>query len=156
LLLIPQFLLFRELGWINTLNPLIVPSFFGAPFETFFFRQFFRSIPDDLIDAAEVDGASFFHIYRAIVLPLSGPVFATLGVLAFMARWNDYIGPLIYLHDTEKQTLPVMISTFQSQYTSDYPHMMAVAMLSILPIIVVFLFAQRYFIEGVTLTGLKG
>lgn len=155
-LLVPQFLLFRELNWIDTLKPLIVPSFFGAAFETFFFRQYFRTIPDDLIDAAEVDGASFFHIYRAIVLPLSGPVLATLGLFAFMWRWNDYMGPLIYLHSTEKQTLPVMISTFQSQYTSDYPRMMAVAVLSILPIVVAFLFAQRRFIEGITMTGLKG
>ncbi|MGH2531705.1 MAG: carbohydrate ABC transporter permease [Thermomicrobiales bacterium] len=155
-LLVPQFILFRELGWIDTLRPLIVPSFFGAAFETFFFRQYFRTIPDDLIDAAEVDGASFFHIYRAIVLPLSGPVLITLGLFAFMWRWNDYMGPLIYLHHPEKQTLPVLISTFQSQYTSDFPRMMAVAVLSILPIIILFFLMQRRFIEGIALTGMKG
>ncbi len=155
-LLIPQFLLFRSLGWVNTFNPLIIPSLFGAIYETFFFRQFFRTIPNELIDAAKIDGASFFTIYWRIVVPLAKPVFATLAVLAFMWRWNDYMGPLIYLNDIQKQTVPVMISTFQSQYLTAYGLMMAASVLSILPIIVLFFFMQRYFVEGITLTGLKG
>ncbi|GAB4429037.1 MAG: carbohydrate ABC transporter permease [Anaerolineae bacterium] len=155
-LLIPQFLLFRSLGWVNTFNPLIIPSFFGAIYETFFFRQFFRSIPNELIDAAKIDGASYITIYWRIVAPLSRPVFATLAVLAFMWRWNDYMGPLIYLSDIEKQTIPVMISTFQSQYLTAYGLMMAASVLSILPVITLFFFMQRYFVEGITLTGLKG
>lgn len=155
-LLIPQFLLFRSLKWVNTFNPLIIPSFFGAVFEAFLFRQFFRSLPDDLIDAAKVDGASYFTIYWRIALPLSKPVIATLAVLAFMWRWNDYMGPLIYLQDINTQTLPVMISTFQSQYITAYGLMMAASVLSILPIIVLFFFMQRNFVEGITMTGLKG
>ena len=155
-LLIPQFLLFRSLHWVNTFNPLIIPSFFGAVFETFFFRQFFRSLPDDLIDAAKVDGASFFTIYWRVALPLSKPAVATLAVLAFMWRWNDYMGPLIYLQDPNSQTLPVMISTFQSQYITAYGLMMAASVLSILPIIILFFFMQRNFVEGITMTGIKG
>ncbi len=155
-LLIPQFLLYRELHWINTFKPLIIPSFFGAVYETFFFRQYFRTVPRDLIDAAQIDGASFITIYWRIAVPLAKPVFATLAVLAFMWRWNDYMGPLIYLHDIEKQTLPVMISTFQSQYITAYGLMMAASVLSILPIIILFFFMQRYFVEGITMTGLKG
>lgn len=155
-LLIPQFLLFRSLHWVNTFNPLIIPSFFGAVFETFFFRQFFRSLPDDLIDAAKVDGASFFTIYWRVALPLAKPALATLAVLAFMWRWNDYMGPLIYLQDPNSQTLPVMISTFQSQYITAYGLMMAASVLSILPIIILFFFMQRNFVEGITMTGIKG
>lgn len=154
-LLIPQFILFKSLGWVDTLLPLIVPSLFGATYETFFFRQYFRGIPDELIDAAKMDGSGFFRIYGGIMVPLSKPVFATMGILGFMGRWNDYMGPLIYLHHIDRQTLPVMIATFQSQYTSDYPHMMAVSVLSMLPIILVFLFAQDFFVEGITMTGLK-
>ena len=155
-LLIPQFLLFKELEWINTFKPLIIPSFFGAIYETFFFRQYYRTIPQDLIDAAQIDGASTFTIYLRIAVPLAKPVFATLSVLAFMWRWNDYMGPLIYLSDIEKQTLPVMIGTFQSQYSTAYGLMMAASVLSILPIIVLFFFMQRYFVEGITMSGLKG
>jgi len=155
-LLIPQFLLFRSLGWVNTFKPLIIPSFFGAIYETFFFRQFFRTIPNELIDAAKIDGASFFTIYWRVVAPLAKPVFATLAVLSFMWRWNDYMGPLIYLSDIQMQTLPVMISTFQSQYLTAYGLMMAASVLSILPVIVLFFFMQRYFVEGITLSGLKG
>jgi multiple sugar transport system permease protein len=155
-LLIPQFLLFRGLGWLDTFNPLIIPSFFGAVYETFFFRQFFRTLPNDLLDAAKIDGASFLTIYWRIALPLSKPVFATMGILAFMGRWNDYLGPLIYLQDPMKQTVPVMISTFQSQYITAYGLLMAGSVLSILPIIVLFFFLQRYFVEGIVFTGLKG
>ncbi|NJM09066.1 ABC transporter permease subunit, partial [Candidatus Gracilibacteria bacterium] len=155
-LLIPQFVLFRQFGWINTLLPLIVPSLFGAPYETFFFRQFFRTIPDELVDAATIDGCSFFGIYWRVMLPLATPVVAALTILAFMWRWNDFLGPLIYLHRPERQTLPVLIATFQSQYISDYAPMMAVSVLSMLPIIVLFFLAQRYFIEGITMTGLRG
>lgn len=155
-LLIPQFLLFRSLHWVNTMNPLIIPSFFGAVFETFFFRQFFRSLPNDLIDAAKIDGASFVTIYWRVALPLAKPAVATLAVLAFMWRWNDYMGPLIYLQDPDMQTIPVMISTFQSQYSTSYGLMMAASVLSILPIILLFFFMQRNFVEGITMTGLKG
>lgn len=155
-LLIPQFVLFRTLGWIDTLLPLIVPSFFGAPYETFFYRQFFRTIPNDLVDAAKIDGCSFWRIYWQIMLPLSGPVTATLTILAFMWRWNDFMGPLIYLHHPNRQTIPVLISTFTSQYVSDFSHMMAIAVLSLLPILIVFAVAQRHFVSGITMSGIRG
>jgi multiple sugar transport system permease protein len=156
ILLVPQFILYRDLDWIGTYNPLIIPSLFGAVYETFFFRQFFRGIPDDLIDSAKIDGASWFTIYLRIIVPLSRPVFATLAVLAFMWRWNDYMGPLIYLQDNNMQTVPVMISTFQSQYITQYGLLMAASVVSILPILVVYIFMQRYFVEGIAMTGLKG
>lgn len=155
-LLIPQFMLFREFKWINTLLPLIVPSLFGGAYDTFFFRQFFRTLPDELLDAAKIDGAGFFRIFATIAVPLSTPVFATMTLLNFMGRWNDYLGPVIYLHDIERQTLPVLISTFQSQYISQYNFMMTLSVMSMIPIIILFLFTQRYFIEGITTTGLKG
>jgi multiple sugar transport system permease protein len=156
ILLIPQFILFRDLKWVGTYNPLIIPSFFGAVYETFFFRQFFRGLPNDLIDAAKIDGASIFTIYWRIAAPLSRPVFATLAVLAFMWRWNDYMGPLIYLQDPEMQTVPVLISSFQSQYITSYGLLMAASVLSILPIMILFFVLQRYFVEGIAMTGLKG
>jgi multiple sugar transport system permease protein len=155
-LLIPQFLMFRSLKWVNTFNPLIIPSLFGAIYETFFFRQYFRTLPNDLIDAAKIDGASFLTIFLRVAVPLARPVFASLGVLAFMFRWNDYTGPLIYLQDPKMQTLPVMISTFQGQYITAYGLMMAISVLSILPILILFIFLQRYFVQGITLSGIKG
>lgn len=156
ILLVPQFILYRDLDWLGTYNPLIIPSLFGAVYETFFFRQFFRGIPDELIDSAKIDGANWFTIYWRIIVPLSRPVFATLAVLAFMWRWNDYLGPLIYLQRPEMQTVPVLISTFQSQYITQYGLLMAASVLSILPILIVFIFMQRYFVEGIAMTGLKG
>lgn len=156
ILLVPQFILYRDLGWLGSYSPLIIPSLFGAVYETFFFRQFFRGIPDELIDSAKIDGANWFVIYWRIVVPLSRPVFATLAVLAFMWRWNDYLGPLIYLQRPEMQTVPVLISTFQSQYITQYGLLMAASVLSILPILLVFILMQRYFVEGIAMTGLKG
>lgn len=156
ILLVPQFILYKNLHWVGTYNPLIIPSLFGAVYETFFFRQFFRGLPNDLIDAAKIDGASLFTIFWRIAVPLSRPVFATLAVLAFMWRWNDYMGPLIYLQDPNMQTVPVLISSFQSQYLTQYGMLMAASVLSILPIVILFFILQRYFVEGIAMTGLKG
>ncbi|MBX3061981.1 MAG: carbohydrate ABC transporter permease [Anaerolineae bacterium] len=156
ILLVPQFILYKDLRWVGTYNPLIIPSLFGAVYETFFFRQFFRGLPNDLIDAAKIDGASLFTVFWRIAVPLSRPVFATLAVLAFMWRWNDYMGPLIYLQDPNMQTVPVLISSFQSQYLTQYGMLMAASVLSILPIVILFFFLQRYFVEGIAMTGLKG
>jgi multiple sugar transport system permease protein len=156
ILLVPQFILYKNLRWVGTYNPLIIPSLFGAVYETFFFRQFFRGLPNDLIDAAKIDGASLFTIFWRIAVPLSRPVFATLAVLAFMWRWNDYMGPLIYLQDPNMQTVPVLISSFQSQYLTQYGMLMAASVLSILPIVILFFILQRYFVEGIAMTGLKG
>jgi len=154
--MVPMFVVFAKLGWVDTFLPLIVPRFFGAAFYIFLMRQFFLTIPHELSDAARIDGCSEWDIYWRIVLPLSKPVLAAVGLFAFMAAWNDYIGPLIYLTDQSRYTLTLGLAAFSSQYGS-YPGMlMAVTTVMTIPIIVIFFFAQRTFIQGITLTGIKG
>jgi len=154
--MVPLFVMFARLGWVDTYLPLIVPHFLGSAFFVFLMRQFFLTIPRELTDAARIDGCGEWQIYRAIILPLSKPVLATVGLFAFMGAWNDYIGPLIYLADADKYTLSLGLATFSSQYGS-YPGMlMAVTTVMALPIIVLFFLTQRTFIQGITLTGIKG
>ncbi len=154
--MVPVFVMFARLGWVDTFLPLIVPSFFGSAFYIFLMRQFFLTIPGELSEAARIDGCSEWDIYRRIVLPLSKPVLATVGLFSFMAMWNDYLGPLIYLSDEHKYTLSLGLASFSSQYGS-YPGMlMAVTTVITVPIIVLFFFAQRTFIQGISLTGIKG
>jgi multiple sugar transport system permease protein len=154
--MVPLFVIFAKLGWVDTFLPLTVPHFFGAAFYIFLMRQFFLSIPRELIDAAQIDGCSYFDIYRRIVLPLSRPVLATVGLFTFLGAWNDYLGPLIYLADERKYTLSLGLATFQSQYGSYVGMMMAATTIMTLPIIVLFFFTQRTFIQGMTTSGLKG
>lgn len=154
--LIPVFILFRELGWVNTLLPLIVPAFFGAPFFIFLLRQFFIGLPTDLLEAARIDGAGEFKILYDIVLPLSKPALLTVMIFAAMFAWNDFLGPLIYLSSEEKKTLAVGLQSMVSQHGSEWGLLMAAGSVMIIPILVLFFFAQRYFIEGITLTGMKG
>jgi len=133
-----------------------VPHFFGSAFYIFLMRQFFLTIPGELTEAARIDGCSEWDIYRRIILPLSRPVLATVGLFAFMAMWNDYLGPLIYLADESKYTLALGLASFSSQYGS-YPGMlMAVTTVITVPIVILFFFTQRTFIQGITLTGIKG
>jgi multiple sugar transport system permease protein len=154
--MVPLFVVFARLGWVDTFLPLIVPAFFGNAFFIFLLRQFFMTIPDELADAARIDGCSEWDIYGRIVLPLAKPALATVGLFAFMGTWNDYVGPLIYLSDTSKYTLSLGLATFSSQYGS-YPGMlMAVTAVMTIPIIILFFLAQRTFIQGITLTGIKG
>lgn len=154
--MVPVFVMFARLGWVDTLWPLIIPHFFGNAFYIFLMRQFFMTIPGELTEAARIDGCTEWDIYRKIVLPLSKPVLATVGLFAFMATWNDYLGPLIYLADESKYTLSLGLASFSSQYGS-YPGMlMAVTTVITVPIIVLFFLAQRTFIQGITLTGIKG
>lgn len=153
--LIPNYILMRYLGLINTHEALILPGIFTA-FGTFLFRQFFLTIPHELEEAAEIDGASYFQRYWQIIVPLAKPAFATLGVITFMNSWNAFLGPLIYLHTQTKLTLTVGLAFFMDQYGTYWPEFMAGTTLSLIPIIVAFLFAQRYFIEGITLSGIKG
>ncbi|MCD6350828.1 MAG: carbohydrate ABC transporter permease [Armatimonadetes bacterium] len=154
--MVPLFVLFARVGWVDTFLPLIVPSFFGNAFYIFLMRQFFLTVPHEITEAARIDGCTEWDIYRRIILPLSKPVLATVGLFAFMATWNDYLGPLIYLADEKKYTLALGLASFSSQYGS-YPGMlMAVTTVITIPIIVIFFFAQRTFIQGITLTGLKG
>lgn len=154
--MIPVFILFNSLGWVDTLKPLIVPSFLGgSPFYIFLLRQFFTTIPRELDDAAKMDGCSPFTIYWRIILPLSKPALATVAVFSFVAHWNDFMTPLIYLNSLEKQTIAVGLQSFRGQYGTDLHLLMAASTLALLPVLGIFAAAQRYFIQGITLTGMK-
>ncbi len=154
--MIPVFAIFRWLGWIGSYKPLIVPSFFGNAFFIFLLRQFFLSIPNELSDAARVDGASDLAIYWRIILPLSLPALITVALFTFIGSWNDFLGPLIYLNDDSKYTLSLGLAMFTGQYGNEYGMLMAVSTVVTIPIIVLFFFTQRTFIQGITLTGMKG
>lgn len=154
--LIPQYVLFRSFGWLDTHYPLIVPNFFGGVFGTFLLRQFFLTLPSELEDAARIDGCSRFGIYWRIFLPLSKPALATLGVFTFMANWNNLLGPVVYLSSYEKMTLTVGLAFFRGQYTTQWALLMAGAVISVIPIMIIYAAAQQYFVQGVVLSGLKG
>ncbi|MDR9855557.1 carbohydrate ABC transporter permease [Paenibacillus sp. VCA1] len=157
--MIPQYIGFSELGWVDTLLPLIVPGMFGNIVTIFFFRQFMQgSIPNDLIDAAKIDGCGYFRTFTTVALPIVKPAIAAQAALGFMGIWNDFLGPLIYLHTPERQTIQVLIASMQSNYisTSNYPSLMAASIIALLPVVIVFFFAQRYFIESLAITGIKG
>jgi multiple sugar transport system permease protein len=154
--LIPVFVIMKQLGWIDTLYPLIVPSFTGGAFGTFLLRQFFMAIPSEYDDSARLDGAGSTRILWSIYLPLAKPALATLGVFTFMASWNDFITPLIYLSTPEHMTLTVGLSYFQGQYNTQWNLMMAATLISVVPILILYAVAQKYFIQGIAMTGLKG
>jgi len=154
--LIPMYIIWRRLGALDTYIPLIVPSYLGSAYLTFLSRQYFASIPLELEDAARVDGCGFFSIYFQIMLPLSMPLMVTLGLFSFVGHWNDFFGPLIYLTTPEKYTIQLGMMSFRGQYYTDVPAMMAVAVMVLLPVILIFLFGQQYFIRSVVLSGLKG
>ncbi|MFQ3549146.1 MAG: carbohydrate ABC transporter permease [Armatimonadota bacterium] len=154
--MLPVFLIFRSLNWIDTLKPLWVPAFFGSGFFVFLLRQFFMTIPNDLEEAAKIDGCSFWGIYWKIMLPLIKPALAAITIFAFMGSWNNFMGPLIYINSPEKMTLAYALQLFQGTYGGEPAMMMAAATLVMLPVLGVFFFTQRYMIQGVTLTGIKG
>jgi multiple sugar transport system permease protein len=155
--MIPIFLFFTEtLKWGDTLLPIIVPSFFANAFDIFLLRQFFRTIPEELLDAARVDGASEFFIFLKIVLPLSKPILATITIFTFLWAWNLFLEPLLYLNNPEHFTLALGLQDYQSQHKVIWNQMMAASVVFTLPVIVAFFFAQRTFIEGIKLTGTKG
>jgi multiple sugar transport system permease protein len=162
--LIPNFILYRLLphpfsvsgNWIGTQEPLWVGAFLGGAFGTFLLRQFFLTIPRDLADAARVDGANPWQIYRHIYVPLAKPALATLAIFTFMWSWNDLIDPLIYLRDIPSYTVTVGLSFFKGQFVGKWPEMMAGALVSLVPMIALFVVAQRQFVRGITLTGIKG
>lgn len=154
--LVPNFLLFKWLKLIGTQAPLWLPGFWGGAFGTFLLRQYFLTVPFDLAESARVDGASLITIFWKIYLPLARPALATLALFSFMASWNDLLSPLIYMPtDLEKTTLTVGLSLFQTQYSGRWTVMMAGALVSIAPIVLLFLIAQRQFIEGIALSGVK-
>ena len=156
--MIPLFLIFKELGWINTFLPLWVPAFFGSPFAIFFLRQFFKTIPQDIFAAARIDGCSEFGQFWRIMLPLSRPALATIAIFSFQFTWNDFINPLIYINEQDKKTLALGLRDYYQMFTTtvEWQQMMAASAMMIIPMVVIFLFAQRYFIQGIAVTGLKG
>jgi multiple sugar transport system permease protein len=154
--MVPLYILFsRGLGWGNSFWPLIVPAFFGSPFYIFLLRQFFLTLPRELEDAARVDGANTLQILRHVILPASLPAIATVAVFSFQAVWNDFLPPLIYLHDQAKYTVSLGLSFFRSTYDVHWGYLMAASLVTMLPVVIVFFLAQRLFIQGITLTGLK-
>ncbi len=154
--MIPTFLLFNALGWVNTHYPLFIPAWFGGAFGTFLIRQFFLTVPQDYSDAAAIDGAGHFRIFTAIFLPLAKPVIATLALFTFMGHWNEFLLPVIYLTDQDKLTLTVGLSSFRQQYTTLYHYLMAGTLLSIIPILTLFVVLQQYFVRGIVMSGIKG
>ncbi|MDK8194223.1 carbohydrate ABC transporter permease [Paenibacillus sp. UMB7766-LJ446] len=156
-IMIPQFILFSKLNWIDTFLPLIVPAFFGSAYNIFLLRQFFSTLPDELFDAGRIDGCSEFRMWRQIALPLSGPALATVAIFAFIYSWNDLLTPVLYLSSSDKFTLPVGMSSFTSSRFRIQPwHLLMVAsVLAMLPIVALFAIAQKRFVEGIVLTGIK-
>ena len=153
--MIPVFILLRHLGWVDTYKALIFPAIFTA-YGTFMLRQFFLTLPKELEDAAKIDGCSYFGIFWRIILPLSKPALATLTTFTFMGSWMNFMWPLIVINTESKFTLPVGLAYFQSLHHTDWTLLMAASVMMILPILLVFIFNQRFFVEGIKLTGIKG
>lgn len=153
--MVPLFIIFSKLGWINNFAPLILPTFFGNAFYIFLLRQSFKQIPADLEDAAKIDGANTFHVLVNVILPLSRPALATVAIFTFQAAWNDFLAPLIFLHDQSLYTLQLGLSLFRGAYNVQWAYLMAASLVVTLPVIVIFFYAQRSFIEGIGFTGTK-
>jgi multiple sugar transport system permease protein len=153
--LIPKFILMKELHLIDTYPAVILPGVFNA-YGVFLLRQFFLTLPESLEEAAILDGASYFRIYRSIILPLSGPGLATLAVFAFMGAWNDFLWPLIVINTDIMKPLSVGLASFHGLYETNWPYLMAASTLALIPIVLVFVFAQKYLVEGIAMTGVKG
>ena len=154
--LVPLYILFNDIGWVNTYRPLFVPSFFGDAFSIFLLRQFFLRQPQDLVDAARVDGASHLRIFAQIILPLSRPALAVVALFAFINAWTDFFNPLIYLSNPDKYTLQLGLFNFFSQHFVNWPGFMAASFVVLAPIAILFFLTQKTFIEGITFTGLRG
>lgn len=157
-LIIPQFLLYVEIGWIDTLLPLIVPGLLGNVAMIFFLRQYMLGLANDLLEAAKLDGAGFFRIYWSIFLPLCKPAIAANVIIVFMATWNDYIGPLIFTNSPENATVQLVIASFSAYYQeqTDFPMVMTASIIAVLPVVILFSFAQKYFVDSFAFSGLKG
>lgn len=154
--MVPLYMLFNALGWVNTFLPLMVPAFFGTPFYIFLLRQFFLTLPRELEDAALIDGANLLQILWHIILPLSLPAMATVAIFTFQNAWNDFLPPLIYLHDQSLYTVSLGLNFFRSSYDINWAYLMAASLVTMLPVVIVFFFAQKLFIEGITFSGIKG
>lgn len=158
IIMIPQFVIFSKIGWVDTLKPLIIPGLFGNVSMIFFLRQYMKGIPTDLIEAARLDGCSFFKIFYRIIFPLAGPAISAQVILWFMGIWNDYLAPSIYISTPEKMTIQTVIQSFNATYAiqTDYPLIMAASVMSMLPIIIVFIIFQKWIIESIAISGVKG
>jgi len=158
--LVPSYVMFQKMGWINTFLPLVVPGWLpglnSASFYIFLCRQFFMGIPLELDDAAKIDGAGHVRIWWQIILPLSKPVVATVGIFSFIMHWNDFLGPLLYLHKMSLRPLALGLQSFQGAYTTDWHWLMAASTTMVVPMIVLFFAAQRYFLQGISMTGIAG
>lgn len=154
--MLPTFLVFRALGWVDTLKPLWVPAFFASAFNVFLLRQFFLTIPRELEEAARIDGSGYLGTFWRIMLPQIKPALAAVTIWTFMGAWNNFMGPVIYINSAEKMPVSYALQLFQQQHGGEPGMMMAASTLVMLPVILVFFFTQRYFIQGVTLTGIKG
>lgn len=160
--MVPVFIIFKHLGWVNSYKPLVVPSFFAGAYNIFLLRQFFRTIPEELSDSARIDGANEFQILTNIILPLVKPALAVVALFSFMGAWNDYMGPLIYINQSDLFPISLGLASLSATLNQvgikglAYPYLMAVSTIVTIPIIVIFFFAQRTFIEGIALTGMKG
>lgn len=154
--MIPTFILFKSIGWLDSWNPLMIPGMFGSAACVFFLRQFFRTIPSELEDAAKIDGLNPFGTFMRVILPLSKPALAAQGIFGFIGGYNDFMGPLIYINSPEKFTLQLVLASFQGYYVANWTLIMAGSVLALIPTVILFFFAQRYFVEGITMSGMKG
>ncbi|HZG74905.1 MAG TPA: carbohydrate ABC transporter permease [Paenibacillus sp.] len=156
--MIPTYLLFSKIGWVGSYLPLIVPSFFGGAFQIFLFRQYFMTIPNDLVEAAKIDGANHVYVWARLMVPLSKPVMATIAIMAFNGAWNDFLGPLIYVASEDMYTLQIGLQAFKvSSGVNQWHYLMAGSVLVLLPVLILFFIFQRYFIEGMNISaGTKG
>jgi len=154
--MMPTFLIFRSLGWVDTLLPLWAPSFFGSAFSVFLLRQFFMGVPRELEEAARIDGCGYISTYWRIMLPQVRPALAAVSIMTFMGAWNNYMGPLIYVSSPLKMPLAYALQLFQSSYGGEPGMLMAAAALVVTPVILLFFFTQKYFVEGISLTGMGG
>lgn len=153
--LIPIFVMFRQIGWLDTFLPMIVPSWFGNAFYIFLLRQYFVTISKDLDEAAVIDGCSKFGVFWRIILPMAKPALGAVAIFAFQFHWNDFFRPLIFIFSKEKYTLALGLRFFQGSYSTEWNSLMAASLVVMLPVILIFFFAQRYFIQGVVLSGYK-
>ena len=154
--MVPLFALFNALGWIDTFLPLIIPTFFGNAFYIFLLRQFFLTLPPDLEDAARIDGANTLQVLRHVILPISMPALATVVIFTFQASWNDFLQPLIYLQDQSRYTLTLGLNFFRGSFQVKWSYLMAASLVVVLPVVIVFFLAQRLFVRGIAMTGIKG
>jgi multiple sugar transport system permease protein len=154
-ILIPNFILMRFLGWIDTYAALIIPPAFSA-FSTFLLRQYYRSLPIELDEAARIDGASSLRIWAQVIIPLSSPILAALTIFVFLNTWNDFLWPLVITNSLDMRTLPVGLTAFQGQFQVEWHLLMAGAVIAMVPVLIVYILAQRRFIEGLAMTGLTG